>query len=54
VLGFHAASYFDEARHTLVPNRQGHAGALAPLPARNPRLDRPPWRPEAGIHRTAR
>src|SRR4029077_4891490 len=23
VLGFHAASYFDDARHTLVPNRQG-------------------------------
>ena len=23
VLGFHAASYFDDARHTLVPTRQG-------------------------------
>src|SRR5207342_3203809 len=23
VLGFNAASYFDDARHTLVPNRQG-------------------------------
>ena len=23
VLGFHSASYFDDARHTLVPNRQG-------------------------------
>src|SRR3984957_15410913 len=23
VLGFHAASYLDDARHTLVPNRQG-------------------------------
>jgi hypothetical protein len=25
VLGFHAASYFDDARHTLVPTRQGTA-----------------------------
>ena len=23
VLGFHAASYFDDARHTLMPTRQG-------------------------------
>jgi hypothetical protein len=23
VLGFHAASYFDDAQHTLVPNREG-------------------------------
>ena len=25
VLGFHAASYFDDARHTMVPTRQGTA-----------------------------
>src|SRR6201993_4625445 len=30
VLGFHSASYFDDARHTLVPNRPG-TEVLLPL-----------------------
>ncbi len=46
VLGFHAASYYDDARRSLVPTRAGTRLVMRLYPAGNPRLDRPAWRPD--------
>ena len=54
VLGFHAASYYDDARRSLVPTRAGTRLVMRLYPPRNPQLDRPAWRPDARNHYAAR
>ena len=39
VLGFHAASYYDDARRSLVPTRAGTGLVMRHLPAADPQLD---------------
>jgi hypothetical protein len=50
VLGFHAASYYNDVSRSLVPTR---AGTRAALPPGNPRLDQPAWRAHAASHHDA-
>ncbi len=50
VLGFHAASYFDDTSRSLVPTRAGTRLVMRLYPAANPRLDRAAWRTDAADH----
>ena len=54
VLGFHAASYYDDASRSLVPTRSGSRLVMRLLSAANPVLDRSAWRADAAAHNAAR
>jgi hypothetical protein len=54
VLGFHAASYYNDVSRSLVPTRAGSRLVMRALSPRNPRLDQPAWRAHAAAHHDAR
>ena len=54
VLGFHAASYYDDASRSLVPTRAGHAAGDAALSAVDPQLDHAARRFDAANNRPSR
>ena len=54
VLGFHAASYYDDASRSLVPTRARQPFGHAALSAAYPDLDQPAWRLDAATDHDAR
>ena len=53
VLGFHAASYYNDVSRSLMPTRAGTRLVMR-LSSGNPRLDQPTWRAHAAAHDNAR
>ena len=54
MLGFHAASYYDDASRSLVPTREGSRLVMQLYPPADPVLDRPAWRAHPAAHHVAR
>ena len=54
VLGFHAASYYDDVSRSLVPTRRGSRLVMQLYPPANPVLDQSAWRPHPAAHNAAR